>query len=215
MKTKSVKRKKNGQLAHNYYRSMAEEAVSMQILDSVEKSQSVSQNKIARQTGLAAGLVHSYMKKVIAKGWVKARQVSARRWLYYLTPEGFLEKSRLTIEYLSLTMKNYRAAQSVISELLARCSEEGKRRLVVAGANGLAEIAALNIMTTEGLTLAGVVAEGSNEPVAGVQTAPFNALRSIEYDRILVCDAAFLEWWGRRDGAPDNSALVILSGPRV
>lgn len=168
------------------------------------------------QTGLAAGLVHSMMKKIISKGWVKAKQVSARRWLYYLTPEGFYEKSRLTMEFLSATITNYQKAQTLVQEQLAHCVDRGWRYLVVAGVNDLAHVTALNIKAAENLELVGVVsATDGNMKVAGVEPQPFEAIRGMIFDRVLVCDAAFLEWTGRVGVIEENGgSLMICNFPR-
>jgi len=43
---------------------------------------------------IALGLVNAYVKRSIKKGLVKVSQAPARRYAYYLTPQGFSEKSR-------------------------------------------------------------------------------------------------------------------------
>ncbi len=52
----------NKQSPHEMYRDMAKETILFQILDIIEQNKNVSQNKITAQTGLATGLVHTYMK---------------------------------------------------------------------------------------------------------------------------------------------------------
>lgn len=177
---------------HSRFKSMADDVAELRMLDLIEQSPRISQRKITAQTGLAAGLVHSMMKRVIAKGWVKATQVSARRWLYYLSPEGFYEKSRLTLEYLSSTVNNYRKTQELVEENLAGLVEAGMTRLAVAGDNDLADIVALNVKATDGLTLVAPLGEREGR-------RPFTALKTIDCDAVLVCDVAFLNWW-RADG---------------
>lgn len=196
------------------YKDMADEVAALQILDIIGQGKEVSQRKITRQTGLATGLVSAYMRRVIAKGWVKARQVSARRWLYYLTPEGFVEKSRLTLKYLSVTFDHYRRIQELINDHLAPCIEEGGGRLVVAGANELGEIAALNILACVGLELAGVVGEtgADGRSVAGRSVVPYPALDGIEHDWLMVCDVSFIRWWNGRGRSADDPRLIHLGG---
>lgn len=194
---------------HVHYKNMADDAIALQILDIVEKNEDVSQRKIIKQTGLAAGLVHSYMSKIINKGWVKANQVSAKRWLYYLTPEGFMEKSRLTIKYLSITLGNYREANNHVQANLQECVDNGWRKLIIVGDDDLAEISAINIKATSELELAGVLSGSADgNIIAGVETLPYEAIGAIEFDRILLCDADFVLWLNSH-GKEDQMPLLI------
>jgi len=70
------------------------------LLESVERGGEQSQRRLASELGVALGLVNAYLKRCINKGLVKVSEAPARRYAYYLTPHGFTEKSRLTVEYL-------------------------------------------------------------------------------------------------------------------
>lgn len=65
--------------------------------------------------------------------------------MYYLTPKGFAEKSRLTAAYLSHSLQLYRRASAVMDGALVTCEAEGWRRVLLAGASELAEIAAHDV----------------------------------------------------------------------
>ena len=71
------------------------------LLHAVDADGARSQRHIAAELGIALGLVNSYLKRCVRKGWIKVNQAPARRCAYYLTPQGFAEKSRLTVQYLS------------------------------------------------------------------------------------------------------------------
>lgn len=195
------------------YKDMADDAVSLQILELIDQGQETSQRKITRETGLATGLVHSYMSRVINKGWIKAKQVSAKRWFYYLTPEGFLEKSRLTIKYLSVTLDSYRSAQTVITDTLDDCVRNGWGRLVVAGTDHLAEILILNIRVSAELELAGVVVrETENATNLGVEPVLFGGIHSLSYDRIIACDVTFIDWCKKSNDVKALTSRLIYLG---
>src|SRR6201997_1397670 len=81
------------------------------LLESVERNGAQSQRKLASDLGIALGLVNAYLKRAVKKGLVKVGQAPARRYAYYLTPQGFSEKSRLTIEYLSSSFSLFRKAK--------------------------------------------------------------------------------------------------------
>jgi DNA-binding MarR family transcriptional regulator len=120
-----------------------EEALTLELLEAIEQRDDVTQRHLASRMGVALGLTNSYLKRCVRKGLVKVQQAPANRYLYYLTPKGFAEKSRLTGEYLSYSFAFYRRASRSCAEILEQCREAGHRRIGLYGASDLAEIAAL------------------------------------------------------------------------
>src|SRR5450631_4324764 len=113
------------------------------LLTSVELDGARSQRRIAAELGVALGLVNAYLKRSIKKGLVKVGQAPARRYAYYLTPQGFSEKSRLTIEYLSSSFFLFRKAKEDYGKVFDRAHMLGLQRIVLAGKSDLCEIAIL------------------------------------------------------------------------
>ena len=111
--------------------------------NSVERDAGTSQRRLAADLGVAVGLVNAYLKRCVKKGLIKANQAPARRYAYYLTPQGFLEKSRLTMEYLSYSFSFFRQAKSDCSNLLQQVKSKGYANIVLAGKSDLAEIVAI------------------------------------------------------------------------
>lgn len=132
-----------------------EQNLTLEILDTVQRNEQLSQRNLARKLGVALGLTNSYLKRCIRKGWVKVQQAPANRYLYYLTPTGFAEKSRLTAAYLSYSLGFYREAGSACATLMNQCVEHGWRRLLLCGVSDLAEIAMLRAMERD-LTVVGI-----------------------------------------------------------
>ena len=120
-----------------------DDARTLEILDIVQNNEQVSQRHLARQLGVALGLANSYLKRCVKKGWVKVQQAPANRYLYYVTPKGFAEKSRLTTQYLSYSLSFYREAGDSCSRLFGQCEQNGWHRVLLCGVSDLAEIATL------------------------------------------------------------------------
>jgi predicted transcriptional regulator len=120
-----------------------EENVTLEILEAIEARSDVTQRHLARRTGTALGLTNSYLKRCVRKGLVKIHQAPANRYLYYLTPKGFSEKSRLTAQYLSVSFAFYRKAGDSCHDAFQRCEARGWKRVVLCGVSDLAEIASL------------------------------------------------------------------------
>ena len=135
-----------------------ENARTLEILDIVQRNEQVSQRHLASQLGVALGLANSYLKRCVKKGWVKVQQAPANRYLYYLTPTGFAEKTRLTAEYLSSSLGFYREAGDSCSRLFDQCEQNGLLRVLLCGVSEVTEIATLRSLGRE------VVVVGIYEP---------------------------------------------------
>ena len=117
-----------------------EKSLTLELLQEIDRKSDVTQRHLADRLGVALGLANAYLKRCVRKGLVKVKQAPANRYLYYLTPEGFSEKSKLTAEYLRRSFDFYRQASTSVTKVLDQCEAHGWRRLCLAGASELAEI---------------------------------------------------------------------------
>jgi DNA-binding MarR family transcriptional regulator len=158
------------------------------LLDAVEQNRAQSQRLLASELGIALGLVNAYLKRCIKKGLVKVRTAPARRYAYYLTPQGFAEKSRLTVDYLSYSFGFFRQAKTDCSELLKAASARGVGKILLVGQTDLAEIASLCAME-HGVKIVGVVQKGAARPeFIGLPVfADFDAAAE-PFDAVLIAD---------------------------
>ncbi len=158
------------------------------LLDAVEQDRAQSQRLLASELGIALGLVNAYLKRCINKGLVKVSEAPARRYAYYLTPQGFAEKSRLTVEYLSYSFSFFRQAKTDCSNLLQAAKAGGVASVVLAGQSDLAEIAALCAME-QGIEIVAVVQQDApNDHFIGLPVvADFDAV-SKAFDGVLITD---------------------------
>ncbi len=120
-----------------------EEQLMLELLNTVGEQSNLTQRHLARRMGVALGLANSYLKCCIRKGFIKISEAPANRYLYYLTPKGFAEKSRLTAKYLASSLAFYRKASESCARSFRTCRANGWKRIVLCGVSDLAEIAAL------------------------------------------------------------------------
>src|SRR6202521_4363685 len=120
------------------------ERIVLDLLTSVEHDGDRSQRHIAAELGIALGLVNAYLKRCVKKGLVKVHDAPARRYAYYLTPQGFAEKSRLTVEYLSSSFSFFGQAKADCTRVFQLAREQNFQNLVLGGKSDLAEIAILS-----------------------------------------------------------------------
>jgi DNA-binding MarR family transcriptional regulator len=128
------------------------------VLNAIDRDARTSQRSISSELGVALGLANAYLKRCVGKGWIKVSQIPPRRYAYYLTPNGFAEKTRLTAEYFSYSFTFFRKAREQMSALMAQCAENGWKRIAFAGASELAEVGTLCAHDFP-IELAGVVDE--------------------------------------------------------
>ena len=118
-----------------------EDSLTLELLAAIDDQSDVTQRHLADRLGVALGLANSYLRRCVRKGLVKIQQAPANRYLYYLTPKGFAEKSRLTATYLSRSFDFYRDASRSIRKAYKKCHESHWNKLLFCGVSELAEIA--------------------------------------------------------------------------
>jgi hypothetical protein len=130
--------------------------IMLELLESVSRDGDRSQRRRASEFGVALGLVNSYLKFCVRKGYIKVKRIPAQRYIYFLTPQGFAEKSRLTVLQLSNSLAFFRQARADCSQVLKEAQARGWQRVVLAGATELAEISTLCALET-GIEIVAVV----------------------------------------------------------
>jgi DNA-binding MarR family transcriptional regulator len=160
-----------------------ETEITLGVLDAVEQNAQVTQRSVAGELGIALGLANAYLRRCMRKGWIKVKQIPPNRYLYYLTPKGFAEKSRLTAEFLGSSFTFFRRARAQLEEAMAACRAQGWQRVALYGNGELTEIGAL--CNSEFHLDLVVVAPGAGARVAGL------AARA-DLDAAGACDAVIV-----------------------
>ena len=137
------------------------------LLESVGRGGNQSQRRLASELGVALGLVNAYLKRCVKKGLVKVGEVPTRRYGYYLTPHGFAEKSRLTVEYLSYSFDLFRRAKIDCASVLEAERAKGASRIAIVGTSDFAEIAAICALNIGMVIVAFVDQEKKSETFLG------------------------------------------------
>jgi DNA-binding MarR family transcriptional regulator len=164
------------------------ERIVLDLLTSVEHDGKRSQRRIAAELGIALGLVNAYLKRCVRKGLVKVHDAPARRYAYYLTPHGFAEKSRLTVQYLSDSFSFFRLAKADCARVLEAAKVNGFSRLVLVGKSDLAEIAILCTVEA-GVTIVAIVDPRSDyRQFIGVDVVKSYADVAGKFDAVIVTD---------------------------
>lgn len=129
---------------------------SLQLLSEISGEEPLSQRELSRRLGIAVGLVNSYLKNLVSKGFVRVKNFPSNRYAYLLTPQGIAEKSRLAYQHLSYFTSLYTVARQDYLELFRRLEDAGVRKVVFCGVDEVAEVAYLSLRET-GLELVAVM----------------------------------------------------------
>jgi len=117
-----------------------DELRTLTLFNTVENRPEINQRQLARELDVSLGLTNTYFQRVLKKGWIRAKKVKPRRWLYFLTPQGALEKSRLSLSYMHRTLDSFRELKSKGDENLRILSEKGVTGIHLCGEEDLIEI---------------------------------------------------------------------------
>ncbi len=120
-----------------------EDLRTLALFEKVEENHQINQRQLAKELGISLGLTNAFIQRVLQKGWMRARQVSARRWMYFLTPQGAMEKSRLTVNYLRRSMRYFQEIKERVNEKLQQLSGQGVKGLYLYGEGDLTEVVML------------------------------------------------------------------------
>lgn len=164
-----------------------EQQRSLRILTELSADDSLTQRDLSSRLGIALGLVNSYIKNLIAKGYITVKSIPPRRYAYFLTPKGFAEKTRLTYDLLHDYTRIFREARTNLKGLFSELGAGGMKKVVFAGADEVAEIAYITLQEA-GMELSGVVDgnEMAGKKFFGREIKPVGDIGSLDYDCIVV-----------------------------
>jgi len=130
----------------------------LQLMNELVDSGAISQRELAGRLGVAVGLVNSYLKNLVAKGFLRIKNYPRNRYAYLLTPKGIAEKSRLAYQHLHYFNNLYTVVRQDYLALFRQLQGNGADAVVFCGVDEVAEIAYLSLQEA-GLRLAEVIDE--------------------------------------------------------
>lgn len=120
---------------------MKKKSSELDFLSSLEEGREITQDFISKKISVSIGFVNALIKKFLKKGIIKVQQAPYKRFVYYLTPDGFTEKSKLVLEYLNDSLSLFR---SIRKELNSIFSNDKNISYILYGISEISEIAILS-----------------------------------------------------------------------
>ncbi|MEN8264840.1 MAG: winged helix-turn-helix transcriptional regulator [Nitrospirota bacterium] len=174
-------RKMNGKKPENQdsYKSLL-------LLDEISKGENLSQRGLSRKLNIALGLVNSYINNLISKGYITIKNIPSKRYAYYLTSQGFAEKSRLTYKHLQNFTNLYKIARKDFRNLFRRLEKDNIKSIVFCGVDEVTEIAFISLQEFDIELIAVFDNERQNRKFFNFTVRPLLDVRTISFDNVVI-----------------------------
>jgi DNA-binding MarR family transcriptional regulator len=145
------------------------------LLEHIAEDPDVNQATLAEMLDVAVGTVNWHIKRLVSKGYVKAKRAQRKKLRYIITPAGIALRAKLTMQYIENQMRLYRETRQKVKELLNEARKEGFHQVRVVGDSEIADVCQLTCLE-QGFE----VCELENIPVLEVQGYSVRLLKEKE-----------------------------------
>jgi DNA-binding MarR family transcriptional regulator len=126
--------------------TLAETNRDLILLEHLEQNPDATQATLAAQLGVAVGTINWHIKRLIAKGYIKARRVERRKLRYIITPEGLALRARLTLDFIQSSFRMYRLVRERSMSAIDEIEQAGHSRISIQGEGDVADICRLTCL---------------------------------------------------------------------
>lgn len=156
------------------------------LLDEISKGSALTQRDLSKTLGVALGLINSYVKNLISKGYITVSKIPKKRYQYYLTPSGFAEKTRLTFQHFQNFTNLYKVARRDFHDFFNQIQNSEVKEVVFCGVDEVTEIAFLSLKETN-LKLTGVIDDlEAGKLFFGEEIRPIKEIGNIHYNIVVI-----------------------------
>jgi DNA-binding MarR family transcriptional regulator len=160
----------------------------LNLLQELEKNPIISQRELSHKFGIALGVTNACLKRMARRGWIRVVSLDRRRIGYYLTPKGFVEKSKLSLHLFSWTIQHYAAMKDTIGEKFLEMQNNGIERVVFYGVSDEMEVAYITLQGVN-LKLVGIVDDDENfrpQIIFGFELEPVSQIQDLNPHGVLI-----------------------------
>jgi DNA-binding Lrp family transcriptional regulator len=163
-----------------------QELRTLKILEEIDANGQISQRLLASKLNISLGLVNSFIKRLLLKGYFKMASVSKEGMKYIMTPEGASEKTRLTYRYIKYSVSLYKDTYSKLQKTFAEIESEGLRNLIFYGATELTEISLLAV-SAYSINIVAIIDDFyDTNTYLDINVLKSKALSQLNYDAIII-----------------------------
>ncbi len=181
------------------------------LLNELDRDGGATQRILAIKLGVALGLTNLYLKRLARKGYIKITTIPRNRIRYLLTPQGFMEKSRLTYLHMQYSLSYYRDMRTRLKEMMSPFNGSHGQRVVIYGTSELAELAYLSLREMN-IDCVGFIDGSSRDSFLSCPVSSLEGIAGWQFDRVLITDlehAAVCEERLVQSGVPREKLLRL------
>ena len=158
----------------------------LRLMGEVDRDGNSSQRELSQRLDISVGLVNTFLKRLVNKGYFKVKTMPRNRVKYFLTPEGLARKARLTADYLRYSVNFYKDIKTLLLDKYAEMEKDGVNSILFFGAGEVADLAYLYLQLTP-IYLAGIIDDSKKgKSFFGHEIAGIEGTGQADWDMILV-----------------------------
>jgi DNA-binding MarR family transcriptional regulator len=158
----------------------------LRLMGEIDRVENHSQRELSKRLDISLGLVNTFLRRLVNKGYFKVKTMPRNRVKYFLTPEGLARKSKLTAEFLRYSLNFYRDIKHLLLDKYAEMERKNVKSVLFCGAGEVAELAYLYLQLSK-IELAGIIDEGQQgKSFFHFRISGFDRLDKADWDMILL-----------------------------
>jgi DNA-binding MarR family transcriptional regulator len=165
----------------------------LRLLEEIYHSPHVTQRGLAQSLAIGLGMTNLLVRRMAAKGYVRATRAGWRSWAYSLTPKGMTRRFRLVRGYVRRVLGDYRSIRESLTQGLSETGmAEGARVAIYyppqdedASGRDIAELVYL-ALKDGGAGQIDVFGGDGSERFLGTPIRPISTLGADLYDWVVV-----------------------------
>lgn len=158
----------------------------LRLMGEIDRNGDSSQRELSQRLNISLGLVNTFLKRLVNKGYFKVKTMPRNRLKYFLTPEGLARKSKLTAEFLRYSVNFYRDIKQLLLNKYKEMEEKEVRNVLFYGAGEVAELAYLYLQLSNLRLVAIIDDDKKGKPFFGRVIGGFEHIEQMDWDMVLL-----------------------------
>jgi DNA-binding MarR family transcriptional regulator len=112
----------------------------LKVIEEIAQRRDLTQRELSAKTKLSLGAVNLILKRLVRRGIVRTTILTPKKIEYFLTPKGFVEKTKKSYNYVLKTIELVKTVKTEIAKIVMEEYSNGQQNFVVLGSDDLADI---------------------------------------------------------------------------
>ena len=108
-----------------------------------------NQRDLSKKLDISLGMTNLLIRRLVAKGYIRIRQLNQKKTQYILTPKGFSEKYQKSINYTLKTLRSIGLIRQQLNIVIQRLYDQGERNFLILGNSDLTELVEMSLSQSQ------------------------------------------------------------------